>query len=108
MARQPLWRNSLCADAFEEDGGEVALGEVGQDHDDGLAGEFIQLGQAHGDGGGGAARDADQQAFFLGQAAGEFHGFGGVHLLDAVHDGQIQRVGDESRADALDLVRARA
>ena len=52
------------ADAFEEDGREVALAGVGQDDDDGFAGEGIFVRQAQGGGGGRAAGDADQQAFF--------------------------------------------
>ena len=90
---------------IEEGGGEVALGKVGKDDDDGLAGELVQVGQAHGRGRGGSARYPDEKPLFPAQPPGELDRLVSFHLFDPVDEGEVEGVGDEARADPLDLVR---
>ena len=66
-----------------------------------------QLGQPHGRGRRRAAGDAAQDALLAGQPAGDLDGLVVLDLLDPVDDRQVEVVGDEAGADALDLVRAR-
>ena len=84
--------------------GEVTLGQVGQHHHDGFAGVLIFLGQTNGGCSGGTAGDAHQQAFLLGQAQGHGNGLLVGHLLHLVDHGEVEVLGDEAGADALDFV----
>ena len=88
----------------EHDRREIALGQVGQHHNDGFAGVGVLLCQADGSRGGGSTGDAHQQTLFLGQAQGHGDRLVIGHLLHLVDHGHVQVLGDEAGADALDLV----
>eukprot|EP00128_Syssomonas_multiformis_P009023 Colp12_sorted_trinity150504_noHs@36007 len=88
----------------EQRGGEVALAEGGDDHDDVLSGVLRPA--AHLDGGsdGCTGGDAHEDALLGGQGSGGGDGGVGVDLDDAVDEGGVAVLRDEAGADALDLV----
>src|SRR5580765_3356679 len=89
---------------LEEDRGQVALTEVGDDHDDRLAGA-LRAGRDLGGGcEGGAGGDPDEQALLGRGLAGPLDGRLGVDVDDLVVDLAVEDLGDEVGAEALDLV----
>src|SRR5690349_6822019 len=92
-------------ESLEEDGGQVALAERGDDHDDRLALVLLALGDLDRGGDRGAGADADEQALLRGGAARPLHGGLGVDVDDLVVDLGVEDLGDEVGAEALDLVR---
>src|SRR3979490_2128768 len=92
--------------SLEQRGREIALGEGRHDHDDRLARHAV----ARPDPAGGAARrprrDAARNSLVAREGAGGFERLLAGHRRDFVDDRAIENVGNESRPDALDLVRA--
>src|SRR6478735_7001947 len=84
-------------ETLEEDGGQVALTERGDDDDDRLALVLLALGHLDGGRDGSARADADEQTLLRRGAAGPLHGRLGVDVDD---------LRDEVGAEALDLVGA--
>src|SRR6202044_375393 len=66
----------FVTEVLEEDGGDIAFAEAGNDDDDQLASVFVAAGDLNGGVNRGAGGDADEEAFFEGQATG--HGDGVV------------------------------
>src|SRR5450631_245469 len=96
---------AAASDTFKQCRREIALGTVRQYHHNRLAGKFIQFGKSDRGSYCRAAGDAHQQAFFLGQTFGEFKGFVAGYLFYTIDQGEVESIGDEAGADALDLVR---
>ena len=91
----------------EQRGGEVTVAGIREEDDDGLARVLRALGQLHGGMQGRTGGDADQHALF---SADELAGGKGVFIgdgKDLVIDPGVEHIGDEARADALDLMCAR-
>src|SRR6478736_5226558 len=89
-----------------QDGGEVALAERRDDHDDQLPGVLGALAELDRGVHGGAGGDADEQPLLLRGPARDGDGGVGVHVDDLVVDVGVEDLRDEVRPDALDLVRA--
>ena len=70
LHRDSLHFLSFLAQVFEEDAAQVALTEARQNHDDQFTGVFRALADFDGGVNGGAGRDAHQETFFGGEAAG--------------------------------------
>src|SRR5947208_1711225 len=89
----------------EERRREVALAEVGQDRDDQLPRVLGAFGHLDRAGDRGAAGDAAEHALLAGQPARHLEGFLVADDDNFVDDLGVEDVGDEPRADPLDLVR---
>ena len=85
---------------------EVALARIREDGDNPLSAESVAAGQAGGGVEGSARRDAGQEAFGGCQPAGGTQGVVVDDSDDFVDARGIIILGDEVRADALELVRS--
>jgi hypothetical protein len=97
----------LLAQSLEQDGGNIAFPGIGQHGDDGFAFELRKFSHAHGDRRSGTAGNSGEDAFFACKTPRELNSFFVGDLLYPVHHAQVEIPGNESRADALNLVRAR-
>src|SRR6478609_4142477 len=93
-------------ETLEEDGGQVALTERGDDDDDRLALVLLALGHLDGGRDGSARADADEQTLLGRGAPGPLHGRLGVDVDDLVVELGVEDLRDEVGAEALDLVGA--
>src|SRR5699024_7591545 len=89
-----------------EDRREVALTERRDDDDDQLARVLGALADLDRGMERGTRGDPDEQALLLGGATRDGDGRVGVDVEDLVVDRGVEDLGDEVRAEALDLVRA--
>src|ERR1019366_9975413 len=96
----------LVEHTFKERRAEVALGGIGQHRHNRFTGEFRQFAQPHRHRHRRTAGDAAQNALLFSQAARHLDGFLIGDQLHLVQHRQVQRVGNEPGADALDFVRA--
>src|SRR5699024_11474257 len=87
-------------------GGQVALPEVGDHHDDGLAGELLAGPDPGGGLDGRSGGDPDHQTLPAGDVPGTLHRGGGVDVDHLVVGLAVQDAGHEVRPQALDLVGA--
>src|SRR5665647_212641 len=90
----------------EEDGGQVALTERRDDHDDELARVLGSAGDLVGRSESGAGGDTNQQPLFLRGTTRPLHGGLGVDVDDLVVDPAVEDLRHEVRTYALNLVRA--
>lgn len=100
------WTVRLVAQVVEQEGGHVALTEVGDDRDNQLAFVLRLLCFFEGSPDVGAGGDADQDAFLGREFAGVLDGVLDSRVVDVVKDILVEVVREEVGADALDLVRA--
>ena len=108
------WDNGLAggggghfgAGFFGEGGGEVAFAGAGGDDDDFLAGGGGALGDFEGSPDGGAAGDADGEAFLDGEALGGAKASSLVTWMISSTMAVLRLLRDEAGADALDFVGA--
>src|SRR5215471_3975072 len=96
---------NLAANPFEQNRGDVTFAGIGQHGDDSLSCKFRQLGQAYAHGSGRAARNTGEDALVFAQPPRHLNGLLVGDLLYTVDHGKVQVFRNESRAEALDLVR---
>jgi uncharacterized repeat protein (TIGR03803 family) len=88
---------------LEQRRAQVALGRIRQNYDERLALELLFMRQTERRRHGRSARNTAQDAFFASQPARGFHSLLIGDGLHAIHHGEIQRVRNETRPQALDL-----
>src|SRR5208337_1616761 len=104
---QPRARYLLPPSFGEQRSREVALAQVGKNDHDQLAGILRSPCSDDRSHGGRAAGDATQYSLFTGQPAGHLESLVIADRDHIIDDPRVENVGNEPRADALDLVRSR-
>src|SRR5579872_884881 len=97
-------RESFLAEVIEQDAGQVTFPVAGQNGDDQFACVLGPRGDLESGDNGCSGADADKKAFFERQAARHGHGFVVGDLNNFIDELGIEDAGDETCADALNLV----
>src|SRR5580704_4125967 len=92
---------------IKQDAGKITLAEAGQNDHDEFTGILGARGHLERGDDGGAGADADEKAFFKREAAGHRNGLVVADLDDFVDELGVEDAGNESSADALNLVGTR-